>query len=105
MTLETYYLSSMSVAATLLSVALVVGIISAVWLVIRLRQILVKLEQISQTTADMTANVKNMVENTTRHVLAIEETFLTAQGLKNIANSIADAFQKRDNPKRSNKDA
>jgi hypothetical protein len=93
MNLETYYLLAMSVAATLFSIATVVGIVISIWLVLRIKQILAKLDQLTTTSAEMAHHVRDLVVSTTDRIAAIEKTFLTAQGLKQVAHYLAEAFK------------
>jgi hypothetical protein len=95
MTLETYYLLSLSIAATLTSILVIVLIVMSVWFSMRLRQLLDKIDAITATTVAMGQDVRELVHTTTDRLLAFEKTFLTVQGVKQVAQEIADAVKSR----------
>ncbi|MEO5702715.1 MAG: hypothetical protein ABIQ54_02300 [Gammaproteobacteria bacterium] len=95
MDLETYYLSSLSVAATLLSVLLIGWAVVTVWLVLRVRNMLDKLDKLTDTTLDMAHHVDDLVRTTAQRIIAIEKAFLTAQGLKHAAYLLTNMFLNR----------
>ncbi len=95
MTLETYYLLSLSVAATLFSVFVIILIITSVWFSLRIRQLLDKVDTLATTGIAMGEDVKELVRTTTERVVAFEKTFLTIQGIKHVAHEIADVVKSR----------
>jgi len=85
----------MSVAATLFSILLIgLGIIG-VWVAVRLKKILDKLDRLTDTTSSIAHGVKNLVQVTTHRVVAIEKAYLTAQGMKQVVGLVANAFHNR----------
>lgn len=95
MNLETYYLSSVSVAATLFSIILIGFSIVGVGLAIRLKKILDKLDRLTDTTSGIAHNVKGLVQVTTQRIISIEKAYLTLQGLRQVAGVVANAFHNR----------
>jgi len=95
MNIETYYLSSVSVAATLFSLLLIAWAVLSIWLVVRLRKVLDKLDKLTDTTSDMAQNVNELVRTSTQRLISIEKAFLTVQGMKHLAYIIADMFHNR----------
>ncbi len=92
MTLEIYYLTSLSIAATLFAIMTLIGIVVAIWFSIRTHRLFNKLEILTDTTNAMAQDVKSFVQTTTDRLLTLERLFLTAEGLKKVASSFAEAF-------------
>jgi hypothetical protein len=95
MDIETYYLSSVSVAATLLSILLIAWALVTVWLVIRLSKMLDKLDKLTDTTSDTAHHVNELIRTTAQRIISIEKAFLTAQGMKHVAYLFANMFHNR----------
>ena len=95
MDIETYYLSSVSVAATLLSVLLIVWAVVTVWIVLRLRKMLDKVDKLTDTTSDVAHHVNDLVSTTAQRIISIEKAFLTAQGMKHVAYLFTNMFHNR----------
>ncbi len=95
MDLQTYHLLSVSVAATLMSVLLILLAVIGVWFAVRLKKIFDKVDRLTDTTSDMAGSVKEFVHVTTRRIISIEKAFLTAQGISHLAQIIASAFSNR----------
>lgn len=95
MDIETYYLSSVSVAATLLSVLLIIWAVVTLWIVLRLRKTLDSLDKLSATTLDMAHQANDVVRNTAQRIISIENAFLTAQGVKHAAYLFTNMFHNR----------
>jgi threonine/homoserine efflux transporter RhtA len=95
MDLQTYYLSSVSVAATLGSVVLITLAVLGIWFAIRLKKVLDKVDRLTDTTSEMAGNVNELVHVTTRRILTIEKAFLTAQGIGQLAQLVVNAFSDR----------
>ena len=104
MTLETYYLGSLSLAATLLCFIFAVLFIFGIWLFIRLRKIFNKVDTLTNTTIGMTANVNDLVHTTTARINALERLFLSAQGIKNVVEYFIATFQKKSGPVNMDRD-
>ncbi|MEO5573327.1 MAG: hypothetical protein ABIR48_02425 [Gammaproteobacteria bacterium] len=95
MNLETYYLSSVSVAATLFSILLIVWAVVTVWVVVRVSKVLDKVDKLTEATSDMASSVSELVSTTAHHIISIEKAFLTAQGMKHAAYFVANLFHNR----------
>ena len=95
MNIETYYLSSVGVAATLFSLLIIVWAVISIWLVVRLRRALDKLDKLTDSTSDMAQSVNELVRTSTQRLISIEKAFLTVQGMKHLAYIIADMFHNR----------
>lgn len=95
MDLQTYYLSSVSVAATLGSVVLITLAVIGIWFAIRLKKMLDKVDRLTDTTSDMAVSVKELVHVTTSRIITIEKAFLTAQGIGQLAQLVVNAFSNR----------
>lgn len=99
MSLETYYLSSLSVAATLLSILLIVLTVAAIWVGIRLKKMMDKVNDLTATTTDMAHSVRELVNTTAARVSAVEKVFLTAQGIGSVVGIVANAMKSKSEPK------
>lgn len=97
MTLETYYLLSLSIGATLFSVLVIILIISSVWLNIRLRKLLDKVDTLANSSLAMSQDIKELVQTTTDRLVSFEKNFLTLQGIKQVAHEIAEVIKSRNN--------
>lgn len=93
--METYYLSSVSVAATLFSILLLGLSVIGVWVALRLKKILDKLDKLTDTTSSIAYNVKDLVQTTTQRLISIEKAYLTLQGVRQVAGVVANAFHNR----------
>ncbi|MEO7557646.1 MAG: hypothetical protein ABIT92_01035 [Gammaproteobacteria bacterium] len=100
MNIETYYLSSVSVAATLFSLLLIAWALISIWLVVRLRKVLDKVDKLTDTTSDMAHSVNELVQTSTQRLISLEKAFLTAQGIKHLAYIIVDMFHNRKDDKK-----
>ncbi len=92
MEIETFYLSSMSIAATLLSILLIIWVAMTVWLFLRARKIFNKLDKLTDTTSDIALHVNELILTGAQRIIAIEKAFLPAQGMKNFAYLFATMF-------------
>lgn len=95
MDIETYYLSSLSVAATLLSILLIAWAVVTVWIVMRLSKMLDKLDRLTDTTSDMAHHVNELVRTTAQSIISVEKAFLTVQGLKHTVDLFTNMFHNR----------
>lgn len=93
MTLETYYLTSLSVAATLLSILIIIIGVLAILATIRIRKILDKLEALADTGNDMANDVRSFVKDTTTRLIAFEQAYLTMEGIKKVANNVVEVVR------------
>lgn len=95
MDLLTYFLISMSVAATL-AIVLLVGVLGVgLWLVMWLKTAMKKFDQLAAATTEMADSIKTFVTTTTERAVAWEKMFLTAQGLQQVASQFAEVFHRR----------
>lgn len=97
MDIETYYLSSVSVAATLFSLVLIIWGAVTIWLVMRIKKVMDKLDKVTEAGSDMAHNVSDLVRTTTQRLVTLETAFLTAQGLKQVASLVANLFHHKKN--------
>ncbi|MEW6353882.1 MAG: hypothetical protein AB1469_06265 [Pseudomonadota bacterium] len=93
--METYYLSSVSVAATLFSILLIGLAVAGVWLAVRLKRILDKLDRLADTSSHIAYNVKELVQATSHRLIALEQAYLTVQGVRRTVSLLSRAFHKR----------
>jgi hypothetical protein len=91
MTLVDYFYLSVSIAATLVSLAVLAWILIALWVILRIKQILVKVDKITESTTDMAQNIKAFVSVTTNRVANVERIFLTTSGIRQVAGFFAEA--------------
>jgi uncharacterized protein YoxC len=95
MTLEVYFQLIVSIAATLLSVLLLVIVIFSGWLLLQIRTFVRKIDLLVDTTSEMTNSIKGFVVTTTERLTAMERMFLTVQGIQQVASQVAEVFHRR----------
>ncbi len=93
MTLETYYLLSLSLAATLFSVLLIMVIVLGVFSFIRISRILEKTERIIDYANQMASNINNMVQVVTGDLIATEKDIIN--GIRKIILVVKNIFMKK----------
>jgi hypothetical protein len=95
MTLAMYFQLIVSIAATLLSILLLVVVIFSGWLILQARLLVKKIDRLVDTTAEMTTAIKGFVVTTTDRLTTLEKMFLTAQGIQQVASHVAEVFHRR----------
>lgn len=101
MTLEVYFQLIVSIAATLLSVLLLVLVIFSGWLLLQVRLFVKKIDSLVNTTTEMTEAVKSFVVTTTDRLTTLEQMFLTMQGIQKVASQVAEVFHRRKTDQKS----
>jgi prophage DNA circulation protein len=99
MFLETYFLISTSIAATLVALILAIVLVQGILVTIWLRRVLKKVERVTETAQDMAAQAKEFVHTTSQRFMAIENMFLTVKGIREVADHLAEAFHRRRQPR------
>lgn len=94
MTLEMYFQFIVSVAATLLSLLLLIAVIFSGWLLLQIKKFVKRIDDLVATAAEMTDSVKGFVTTTTDRLTSIEKMFLTVQGIQQVASHVAEVFHR-----------
>ncbi len=94
MDLAQYTLLSVSVAATLISLVLILGLLVSFQIYARLMRIFDQLEAMSHAGLEASQSLKGFVERTTEQVTHMIQTFTTIQGAKEVASFIGDTISK-----------
>lgn len=99
MTLETYTLLSLSIAATLFSLVLCAALIAGILSIRRLRRLFDRLDRIANAGSETATVVKEFIHTSAERLLALERLFLTLDGLRDLGGALAKSL--RPNRKRS----
>ena len=101
MTLPIYTLWSVSIAATLFSLVLIISLIAGVIIYSRLMNVLQKLEMMSETGLETSRTLQAFVERSTNQFTTFVETFVTLKGAKEAVSHITEVISHmRDNKKK-----
>lgn len=100
MNMATAFLLSQTIAATLFSVFLIIGIVVGLWTVFRLGRIVRKLEKLTDTAMETGGHVRDFVQTSKERLLALESALLTLKGLQVLAQRVTSVFNKRRTVKR-----
>ncbi|MHB8483113.1 MAG: hypothetical protein ACYDBV_10370 [Nitrospiria bacterium] len=96
MTLEIYYLISLSVAATLFSILMIFGIITGVMTAIRINRILKKIEKILDYSNQIGFNINHLIQVITEDLIAAEKGLFN--GIIKLILLIKDIFFRKEPP-------
>ena len=89
-----YTLISVSVAATLFSIVLIVGLIAGLFLFKRITDLVHQIEKINGIALEATQSLKDFVDKTGDKVMHAVETFTTFQGAREVVSYISEALHK-----------
>lgn len=105
MSLQEYTYLSVSVAATLISIVLVVGLVMGFMLFDRVNKILNQFEAVAQMGLATSQALKEFVDKTTSQASNFMQTFLTLKGAKEVIGYVSEAIQKVKQNRKENKNA